>query len=120
MGIALRSEPGNLVLNPIKTYENYITCIVNAWLRASTEKHIQTDDWKRTCSIHVILSAIDFNADKAKIEDAIKEGEKAMVAFLSKLSQPSLDDIIREKDAKLEKITNKLRELGLLELLDSL
>jgi NTE family protein len=101
MGISLRSEPGTLVLKPVESYENFITSIVNAWLRASTEQHIKEDDWKRTCSIHVTLSAVDFHAEKPKIDEAIKQGELAMAVFLKSLQTPSLEDIIKEKDRLL-------------------
>ena len=101
MGISLRSEPGTLVLKPIETYENFITSLVNAWLRASTERHIEADDWKRTCSIHVTLSAIDFHAERSKIQEAVKQGELEMAKFLTNLQRPSLEDIIKEKDVLL-------------------
>lgn len=110
MGISLRSEPGNLILKPIETYENFITCMVNAWLRATTERHIDADDWKRTCSIHVILSAVDFNADKTRIEEAIKQGEIAMADFLAKLTKPSPEEMVKEMTKLLIERDRELAE----------
>ena len=112
MGIVLRSDPENLILRPVRSFQDFITSMVNAWLRASTERHIHADDWKRTCSVSVTLSAIDFHADKTKIKEAIDQGGDAMVKFIESLKHPSLEDLIKEKDkiiAHLEELVGEFK-----------
>lgn len=83
MGLFLVSRNETAESRPVKGYVEFLESLINTMRTMAMLRHIDDDDWKRTCKISVNVSAIDFGITDPEKQDAIKAGYAAMDNFLT-------------------------------------
>lgn len=89
MGLYLTSpreeaeEAGTLVYRPVNGYEEFIKSIAKTWREQAMNRHILSDDWRRTCDIETIIKATQFNLTEDQQNYCIKQGYERGVKFIA-------------------------------------
>jgi NTE family protein len=85
MSLASPSDPKDLAGDgePVGSIFELIEAIATTWREQAMNRHLSKEDWERTCKIPVSIGAMEFNAPRDKLDEAIATGYNTMDSFLA-------------------------------------